>query len=301
MISAIAPVDLGLTVEHAEVVAGWPLTLCVRLSAQRPLLVRGMTVELATRLTYYHKEGGLYAGRSLGRARRTEVRASQDVPGPWPIEPGEVVQLPVTIPIPADGPGTTHVPLVDLTWWATARARVANFAETKVSRSFVVLSSARDLAHVAAAAPAGSDRGCARVGMAGLSSRSLAPGCPLSGTIGITPLRRCPIRGTRLELVVRQQVHHGEWIGEDPSRNPADQQMDRDTVVMTRSIGGPVVLDPSVPIRMPFTLLLPDELPAASLDTPNFTLTWLLRAVVDRRLRPDPYVEVPLHVRTTRD
>ena len=303
MISATAtpPLTVELTVAKAEVVAGEPLSVWLRLSAQRPITVRGATVELSTKLTYFHKEGGLYGGRSLGRAKRTEVRAAQEVPGPWPIQPGEVVPLPVAVHVPADAPGTTHVSLVDLTWWVTARVHVADYAEATVSRSFVVTSRASDQLDVAQWAPVGDDRQRVRVQIEDLPSRSLAPGRPVSGTVLITPLRRCAIQGTRVELVVRQEVHHGEWIGEDPTRNPAYQEMERDGVVAGQRVGGPATLDPSEPVGLPFALVLPEDLPAASLHTANFTLTWLLRAVVDRRLRPNPYVEVPLHARTTRD
>lgn len=300
-VSATPPLTVELSVTRVEVTAGQTVQLWLRLTAERPLTVRGATVELSTRLTYLHKEGGLYAGRSIARARRTEVRATQEVPGPWPIQPGELITLPVAVQVPPDAPGTTHVPVVEITWWVTARVRVADFAPAEVSRSFVVLSRAADLLGVAFEPVTGNDRRCARVSIEDLPSRFLAPGCALSGTVAIRPLRRCAIRGVRLELAVRQKVHHGEWTGDDPTRNPAYQELEQDLVVAGSRLSGPTVLEPADPVRTPFRLILPEDLPAASLVTPNFTLSWLLRAVVDRRLRPDPYVEVPLHARTTRD
>ena len=303
MISVVAtpPMSVTLSVAHVEVVAGQSLEVWVQLAAQQPLTVRGLVVELATRLTYQHKEVGFYGGRSVAHARRTEVQATQEVPGPWPVEASEVVRLPVTVPVPARAPGTTHVPLVELTWWVTVRVNVADFAETRVSRSFVVLSRAPELLDRASAPPVLDDRGCARVAIEELSSRSAAPGRPLSGTVAISPIRRCAIQATRVQLLVRQQIHHGEWVGQDPTRNPGYQEMERDLVVAQRQIGGSVQLEPGVPVRAPFTLLLPDDLPTASVQNSNFTLEWLLRAMLDRRLRSDPYVEVPLHGRTTRD
>jgi hypothetical protein len=98
--------------------------------------------------------------------------------------------------------------------------------------------------------------------------------------------------------VLRQQVHHGEWVGDDPSRNPAYQEHDKDTDVAVVRLADSLDLSSGVPIRLPFTLLVPPDLPAPSLDTPHFTLSWLLRATLDRPLRPNPFVEVELHGRT---
>jgi hypothetical protein len=47
-------------------------------------------------------------------------------------------------------------------------------------------------------------------------------------------------------------------------------------------------------LRLPFTLRVPLPLPAPSIDTPEFTLRWLLRAVLDRPLRRDPVATVEL-------
>jgi hypothetical protein len=43
----------------------------------------------------------------------------------------------------------------------------------------------------------------------------------------------------------------------------------------------------------------PPELPSASMQTPKFSLRWMLHGVVDQQLRPAPYVAVELHGVTT--
>lgn len=294
------PVDVLVTVDRDELVEGEPLGVHVRLASQRPVVVRGGLVELSTRLTYYHKEGGLYAG-SMSRARRRQVHASRRIPGPWPLEPDEEVVVPVSVPVPQDGPGTTRASLVDISWWVTARMHVQEYAPMDVSRPIVVLSRARPLRAVATGPEAADDRRCVRLAFTDVSSRELRPGRPLTGTLLVTPLRPTPVRGVRVDLVLRQQVHHGEWIGDDPTRNPAYQGMERDTVIASGQLFGRTVLAPDAPLRLPFALSPPGTLPAASLDTPNFTLTWMLRAVADRPLRQDPHCELPLHGRTARD
>ena len=44
---------------------------------------------------------------------------------------------------------------------------------------------------------------------------------------------------------------------------------------------------------------VPPRLQAPTMRTPNFSLTWMLRGVVDRQLRRDPCVAVELHAVTT--
>lgn len=106
--------------------------------------------------------------------------------------------------------------------------------------------------------------------------------------------RAASARGIRMELVLRERVHHGRWIGDDPARNPCDQVTETYTVVATTVLAGGLHLDPIQPLWLLFTVPAPPRLPGPSLQTPEFTLSWVLRGVLDRALRPDPYVEVEL-------
>ncbi|HET9646759.1 MAG TPA: hypothetical protein VFP34_00820 [Microlunatus sp.] len=50
--------------------------------------------------------------------------------------------------------------------------------------------------------------------------------------------------------------------------------------------------------RFPFSITVPRNcLPL--MQTPEFTLTWILRGVLDRTWRPDPTVEIDLEAVTT--
>ena len=51
-------------------------------------------------------------------------------------------------------------------------------------------------------------------------------------------------------------------------------------------------------LRLPFTIRAPLTLPAPSLSAPEFTLRWLLRAVLDRPRRPDPTTTLELWAAT---
>lgn len=296
-----APLRMEVSLSSVETAEGALLDLAVRCLADGDVVVQGGEVALITRLAYKHAEGSLLGGSFTTSARRTQVRVREQVPGPWPLAAGEEVSLPVRLALPADGPGTTHCALVDIAWAVRVRLQVQGYLEAEASRTFLVRSRAADRAEVVDRDPVSVARRCARLRVESLSSRWLAPGRALTGTLVIEPLRACSIRGIRVALVLRQQVHHGEWLTDDASRNPAHQEKDRDTIVVVSALAGTRHLEPDVPVALPFTLVAPRELPAPSLSTPNFTVSWLLRAVVDRPLRPDPYVEVELHGRTTLD
>jgi hypothetical protein len=58
-------------------------------------------------------------------------------------------------------------------------------------------------------------------------------------------------------------------------------------------------LDPGQLLRYEFTLPVAPRLQAPTIRAPAYTLTWMLRGVVDRQLRRDPCVAVELHAVTT--
>lgn len=293
-----APVAIELSAVP-EMVDGARVALQVRCVAARDVVVRGGEVAVVAQVAYRHRELGMTGGRFASRVRRTHVHAEHPLPGPWPLAAGEAVMIPVTIPLPT-GWGTAHTPLVDITWAFRVRLRVEGYLAAEARRTFVLLSRAAARAEEVSQPPVAESRGCADLRIESLSTRWLGPGTPLSGTLVITPARPCGVRGVRLALVLRQQVHHGEWVAPDPSRNPAYQENELDTEVVVRPLAGRLDLVPGAEVRIPFRLVAPPDLPAPSLSSPTFTLSWLLRAVLDRPLRADPFVEVPLHGRTTR-
>jgi hypothetical protein len=71
-------------------------------------------------------------------------------------------------------------------------------------------------------------------------------------------------------------------------------------VVASLLLADHIGLEASRPLRFEFTLPVPPQLPAPTMRMPNFTLSWMLRGVVDRQLRRDPCVAVELHTATTR-
>lgn len=296
-----APVSIAVAAGSGDVVEGSVLPLEVRIEAQRDVVVRGGEVALVTRVAFKHREANLLGGSSPKVVRRTDVHAVHPVPGPWPLPAHEPVVLPVRLSVPATGPGTAHSPLVDIMWAARVRLQVEGHLDAEASQAFVVRSRAIGEEGSLHNQPVCSQRGCADLRISDLSTRSLVPGGSLTGTLEIAALRPFSVRGVRLALALRQRVHHGHWHVDDPTRNPANEENEESTEIVLTNLSGPLDLSAGLPTRIPLRLVAPPDLPAPSMSTPHFQLTWLLRAVLDRPLRPDPYVEVELHGRTTRD
>ena len=135
--------------------------------------------------------------------------------------------------------------------------------------------------------------------MASLSSRRLVPGVPLSGVLTVAPLRSTSARAIRVELVLLEHVLHGPRLTDDPARNPAYEDKYAETVVASLPLAEHVRLEASRPLRFGFTVPVPPRLPAPTMRMPKFTLSWMLRGVVDRQLRRDPCVAIELYAVTT--
>ena len=84
-----------------------------------------------------------------------------------------------------------------------------------------------------------------------------------------------------------------------PARNPAHEDKYADTVVASLPLAEHVRLEASRPLRFGFTVPVGPRLPAPTIRMPNFTLSWMLRGVVDRQLHRDPSVAVELQAVTT--
>ncbi len=236
---------------------------------------------------------------SLTPARSAEVVARRVLPAAGRYLSGEQLHESVCLDVPADGPGSMTGDLVRVQWAVRARLRVEPSEDAEATRKVVVFSRASDRASVQRNPPVWQDRRCAVLAFESLSSRRLVPGSRVSGALTVAARRAASARGIRVELVLREQVHHGPWIGDDPAGNSCDQGTEAETVVATAQLAGGLQLDPIQPLWLPFTVPVPPRLPAASRQTPDFTVSWVLRGVLDRALRRDPYVEVELRGVTT--
>jgi Arrestin (or S-antigen), C-terminal domain len=292
-------VDLSVQLPGASFIEGSTVDATVRATAEGEVVVEGGRVELVRTLTYRYTAWSPYASPITIPARDAKVIRQAHFHPTSPLVEGRPLVQPVTLDIPPDGPGSVQTELVEIGWAVRARLHMARSRDAEVTRPIVVLSQARDCARVAQAPPVLEDQGCAVLGLESVSSRRLVPGVPLSGVLTVAPLQPASARGIRLELVLLEHVLHGPRLTDDPARNPAHEDKYADTVVASVPLAEHVRLDPSRPLRFEFTVPVPPQLPAPTMRTPNFTLSWMLRGVVDRQLHRDPCVAVELQAVTT--
>ena len=296
-----AAIGLDLDVPVREVTQGSALFGTLLAEAGSDLDVRGCEVALVRTTSYLYRQGSLYGGAANVPTRATEVVAARGLPCAGPLRAGGRLALPFTLAVPTDGPGTVAASLIQIQWAVRVRMQVHGSPPKELTHPIVVLTRAFDRVAVADAPSARADRGLVALSFASLSSRRLVPGATITGMLELDPRRAGAARGLRVELLAREQVNRGPWIGTDPTRNPTNERKEADTVVARQALAHHIEMDPSVRVALPFQLRAPMRLPAPSLATEQFSVSWILRGVADRALRPDPYVEIQLHAATAPD
>jgi hypothetical protein len=294
-------VDLDLELPCRSFAEGARVDATVRATAAREVTASGGSLELVRTITYRYTAWSPYASPFTATARAAEVvsRASFQLDGP--LAAGRPRVWPLSLAVPANGPGSAHTELVEIDWAVHARLRIDQGRDVEATTPIRVLSRARDCAAVAHLPPEVEDQGAAVLGFESLSSRRLVADQPLSGVLTVQPLRPFSARSVRVDLVLAERVLHGPWLTDDPARNPDQQEKYAETVVASVPLAIHAGFDPGQLLRYEFSVPAPARLQAPTMHTPAFSLTWMLRGMVDRQLRRDPCVAVELHAVTTPD
>lgn len=297
--SRTALADLDLELPGSSFVEGSTIDATLRATPAGDVVTADGRLELVRSTTWRYTTWNPYATPFTATARNAEVVAQAALRPDGPLAAGRTLVRPVALPVPPEGPGSVQARLVEIGWAVHARLRVDNSRDAEVTRPITVLSGARDCAAVARTPPVVEDHGGAVLRFESLSSRRLVPGVPLTGVLTVAPLRPVSARAVRVELVLTERVLRGPWLTDDPARNPAGPDKDADTVVASLPLARHVGFDAGQLLRYGFTLPVPARLPGPTMRTPEFSLTWMLRGVVDRQLHRDPCVAVELHGVTT--
>lgn len=294
MITPSAPETLGLRIAATprELRPGGIIEVRAIAYAKRPAEVVSCQVALIRRSSWRHRMGNVYGSWSGTTARTVAVVDSHLLDVPQALAAEEAVTVPVRLRAPLDSLPSTAGQLVEINWVIRALFELADGTHAQGDLPIKLRSSLQP--PVINRPPSAVERGLVSLSLREVSASRLVPGGVLSGQVGVTPKRVGSGRGIRVELVLREEVHRGLWLNEDPARNPANETREAETVIARQQVADHIELDPAIPIALPFHLSVPDELPAASLTTKEFTISYLLRAVLDRPLRPDPRVEMEL-------
>jgi hypothetical protein len=282
---------ISATPADGQVVAGQPLDVTVRYEADPALEHHALEeahgeVELI-RTTAVTRLGRNWTGAGSKVSLRSSSmvsRAFLEIAGPLPA--GQNLERLITLAVPP-GEATITGKLVQQDYVVRARVRGQAGRVAEVDTVVRVVSAAPDRAWTADAAPVTKDAGSAVLGIEDLSTRRLSAGVPVVGVVTVAPLRADTARGVRVELVLDEHV---------PARpsEPLEEDCDATTVVSAVPLADHLPLQPGQVLRYPFTLPVPQRLPAPSVSTPDLTLRWFLRAVLDRSMRRDPSTAVEL-------
>ncbi len=283
-----APVTVTV---HADRTAreGAVVLATVRIRASRDVVLQGGEVTLRCALSYRYITGGIFGATHSSVERRTDVVATQPLPGPTLLRAGAQVEHQVLLAVPVAGPPTAVCELVTVGWTIHAEVRFEGRERAEAAPvAIVVLGTGRD-----ASLAAGTVMERGRPGVVDLeevSTRVLAAGTRVSGIVVVG--RAAGVRSVKVELVLVQLVPQGPVIYDEPGRNPYIAPKEAEAVVVRLHLvgdGHPAEVGPGD--RLPFSLEVP-ALPAPSLVTKEFSLQWVLRATLRRRVGGVPLTTV---------
>jgi len=283
------PGALTVDVVRADVDAG-RVQVVVSLTAGRDVLVDGGEVDLVRTLALTRRERN-WNGAGSGVSRRTESvlgRVALDAAGS--LVAGQTRHLHVVVPVPGDGEASIAGRLAQQEHAVRVRCRTGGHVVEATREVHVPLAPGPT-------SPGGSttlvdDAGIAVLGLEDVAQPRVYGGVPLRGTVTVAPLVAGRARGVRVELLMVEHVPAAP--GE-----PLQEELETSTVIATSRPAEHVELVPGQPLRLPFTLHVPDRLPAPTVRTADFEVRWVLQAVLDRALRPDARVTLELLAATT--
>ncbi|MCZ2812091.1 hypothetical protein O2W15_11660 [Modestobacter sp. VKM Ac-2979] len=277
---------LAVRVRAEAAVAGQPLTVLVEVIADGPAEVAGGVVELVRSTAVTHAQRTWSgAGHRVGiRDSAVLSHATLDIAGALAAGGRAVRQ--VTLFVPAEQVTITGY-LVQQEYLVRAQVRAQEGRPVEGEVRIRVAGPASQLHRRTEVAPVERGDEFASLAIDELSAPRVCAGVPLSGVVAVAPHRAGTTRGVRVELVLAEltRARPGELLEED---------CEATTVVSAVPASGPAQLAPGQALRLPFALPVPDPLPAPSLSTPEFTLRWLVRVVLDRALREDSSTSVEL-------
>jgi hypothetical protein len=263
--------------------AGQSLEVTVRLVADGPLEVVSAEVELVRNLTLFRVERSWTGAGFTVNRYATAVLATAPLSIAGPLDAGQQQFRRARLIVPT-GEATISGRLIQQDYEVRALIHLGDGRDAEECGPVRVTSPAAAWEWVADAAPVRDDAGIAVLGFERLDNRQLRDGVPLSGAVTVNPLEHGMARGLRVELVREERVpgHDDDEAGISP------------VVVAAAYVEDHIDLEPGSVLRRPFTLGVPMPLPAPSISTPEFTVRWLLQAVLDRPLRPDPVTTLEL-------
>lgn len=282
---------LDVTTDRQSYSPGEVVRATLRGTATRDLQIQGLTVSLvyAERFEYKTQTRDSDGDRRITTRTATNEADVTVMPitGPALVVPGEIGPYEVELPLPPGPlPGSGEGDITVVRWYVRAKADIPRAPDTNGETSIVVLTPKSAFETRAATMPVTDTSACDLAFE--IPDRNVMPGTEIVGSLIIRPREEFSVSGLRVEVVREERVHY-------------DRGNESIKAVSAEPIGQPGSLDfrPGEERRFPFRILVPSGASAYPVQqTPNFSVQWFLKAVLDRRLRGDYEHKLELNVYT---
>ena len=277
--------ELEVRTDRTTYRPGEAIGVQVRVRGEDELQIEEGRVELivTNRYTYRDETRDSDGDRTIRRVTTAgdTVVAVQRFLEAGTIEPGSTAEQTLTILLPAGVPATGTGEITAVAWKVRAALNVKRAGDPDAEFPITILAPAATHADRAARQPE-SDAALAANLAFEVPTRSLRAGTAIEGTFQVTPHDAIDAQEVRVELVRREEVRRGEGLTEE-------------TVIASAAFGGDARLHPGQAREFPFALAVPPDA-CPTLDTEYTTVRWLLRGVINRRLRADHTLSQELNV-----
>jgi hypothetical protein len=275
-------VDVQVEVDRVTVTPGDKLDASVRVVSSKDVEIEEGRLELL-----YENEYTYRTTTGMGRDEETSFSKDTDRVVERHARFVEASSLTADTPydakesftIPDDAPGSGEGEITKVRWKVVATLARHHARDIHGEARLTVLSRAGGKVD----APEVETRGDCELSLR-LDRTSFGPGDTVGGVLVANPLQACEMSEVRVEL-----VRH-EWV-------PRDDGHQEDTKEADASLEGGVSLSLGAPREWPFQLRVPDEV-VPCLRTRQSTVTWLVKGIGSRRMRPDYRVTQPVDVHT---
>lgn len=252
----------ALTVEvvRADVVDAGRVDVVVSLTAGHDVLVDGGEAELVRTLALTRRERNRNGAGSTVSRRTGSVLGRVDLGAPGSMATGETRRLRAVVPVPGSGEASIAGELVQQDYTVRVRFRMG---EQRLEATRAVHVPLAPAPSSLLESPAVVDHAeVAVLAFEDVPSHQLHGGVPVRGTVTVSPSVAGRARCVRVDLLMIEHV--SATPGE-----PLQEDLDASTVVASVTPVDHVELRPDRVVRVPFTLPVPDRLPAPTVRMPD--------------------------------
>ena len=272
----------------------------VSITAAEPWDVREATVSL-TQETVFYQDAEVDAATRTGPKWQHGFSDVAIAPllAPGPLAAGKAATQRFSFRIPEEAMGNFVVPMMASAWSMRVRLDIKREADVEAIRPLDV-----DWEHVnprlidrMLVKPAPSSVGGATAGLSFVGLPEVAqPGEVISGAVLVEPTRNAVLKGGRIVLKMTAISGDSGMLAMAGSYQTKS--------VRTRVVEMPMQVPPSLavgsPFQVPFSVQLPDPVPAPSIEHEHFRVRWELEAALSAKgfMKLDPLASHPVIVGT---